>query len=89
MEVKFPFVEILTARQHRSLCLQRYDVVVCGDDEAVRHGGETAKGALATWGELHRGVSRNATERQAVYKIRLRFESQPTPPCRVPEAARS
>lgn len=45
VEVKFPFVEIWTARQHRSLCLQRSDVAMCGDDEAVRHGGETAKGA--------------------------------------------
>ena len=53
-----------------------------GDDDVARNGGETDKGALATWRSQHRGVSCCATKRQAISKIRLRFESLPTPTCR-------
>lgn len=37
--------------------------------------GETAKGALAAWSEQRRGVPVDAVHRQAISKIRLRFES--------------
>ena len=53
-----------------------------GDDDVARNGGETDKGTLATWRSQHRGVSCSATKRQAISKIRLRFESLPTPTCR-------
>lgn len=60
-----------------------------GDDDVARNGGETAKGALAAWSEQRRGVSVDVVHRQAISKIRLRFESWPTPPRREPEATRS
>lgn len=60
----------------------RMTMAMCGDDDVARNGGETDKGALSTWRSQHRGVSVDAVHRQAISKIRLRFESLPTPPCR-------